>query len=448
MQSSPYDTVLSADDVTIPKSSTDLPPLDEDWEQEPADWRPHEYRSYPFRLAHGSRPYAFREWYLCRHKGYRPYGKGRYPGHGGHRPQHQAKQDADLPDVTNRPLRLIHVGPNLLRAGAEQWFRDLLRFLDPRRIQVLRTIAVAPYAIDPDFVADLRIPVEVGCEDSVQRAARDCDILLSWGLGLDDLLGDVRPRLSVVVVHGEGAWNRDYLDGNRATVDHVVAVCHAVKLRNCAGYTTSVIYNGVDSARLAHTRSRENSRVELGFQPDDFVLGYVGRFSFEKRVQCLIDALAVLPAHFKGLFVGWGHDQEELQAYARQRIPGRHVFTTTWDYLGDYYQAMDAFCLVSAQEGFPLVLLEAMLCGRPLIVTPVGCVTELLRDRVNAVVVSGEPAAIAQAAALVQARPGWAASLAREAQAFAERYGHARRMARDYENLFHGLWSSKYGARA
>src|SRR5262249_30672808 len=133
---------------------------------------------------------------------------------------------------------------------------------------------------------------------------------------------------------------------------------------------------------------------------------------------------------------------------AKTCIPGRHAFATAWDYLGDYYQAMDAFCLVSTQEGFPLALLEAMMWGLPVIVTPVGCVPEVLRDRVNALIVPGDAASIAQAAAILQARPRWAAGLAREAQSFAEQYGHARRMAHDYERLFHGLWREKHGARA
>jgi glycosyltransferase involved in cell wall biosynthesis len=130
---------------------------------------------------------------------------------------------------------------------------------------------------------------------------------------------------------------------------------------------------------------------------------------------------------------------------ANARIPGRYAFVTAHDYLGDYYHAMDAVCLVSEQEGFPLVLLEAMMCGRPLIVTAVGCVPEVIRDRVNGVVVAGDPDSIRAAAELLWQHPQWARGLAAEGRAFAEQVGHARRMAREYEDLLHGLWRSKYG---
>ena len=206
----------------------------------------------------------------------------------------------------DRPLRLIHVGPGLLRGGAEQWLVDLLRFIDPKKIQILRTISVHPHLTDPDFTADLPIPVEVGNADSVRQAARECDVLLSWGLALNEWLTDCRPPLHVVLAHGEGVWTQRTLDASDRVVDHVIAVSRAVKDRCCNGFNTSVIYNGVDCSRLARTRSREAVRASLGFRPDDFVLGYIGRYSPEKRVPLLVEAAGLLPPRFKVLLVGWG----------------------------------------------------------------------------------------------------------------------------------------------
>jgi glycosyltransferase involved in cell wall biosynthesis len=348
-------------------------------------------------------------------------------------------------EPADEPLRMIHVGPSLVRGGAEQWLINLRRFLNPRRVRLVRAVATRPVVVDPQFVADLRIPVEVGQEDSVRRAARECDVLLCWGEPLNEWLADCRPPLCICVAHGEGEWNQHYLDGSSAVIDHVVAVSHAVKRRICAKYPTSVIFNGIDTARLARTRSRETVRAALGFGPGDFVLGYVGRFSPEKRPQVVLEAAALLPPPFKAFLVGWGVQRRDLTEFARTRLPGRHAFATASDYLGDYYQAMDAVCLVSEEEGFPLVLLEAMMCGRPLIVTPVGCLVEVIKDRVNGVVVSGDAASVATAAALLQRYPEWARGIAAEGWSFAERYGHARRMARDYETLLHGLWAEKFG---
>jgi glycosyltransferase involved in cell wall biosynthesis len=348
--------------------------------------------------------------------------------------------------LLEQPLRVVHVGPDLLRGGAEQWLLDLLRFLDPRRVRIVRHVVPQATEVDPSYVADLPIPVEIGEGESLRRAARTCDVLLTWGVGLNRHLADCRPKLCIVVAHGEGEWTRVRLEDSNQVLDHVVAVSWAVKQRVCAAYPTTVIYNGVDAGRLACSRSRQEVRASLGFGPNDFVLGYVGRFAGEKRVPVIVEAVAQLPPRFKALLIGWGRQRVPLMEMANDLIPCRYAFVTAHKNLGDYYQAMDAVCLVSDQEGFPLVMLEAMLCSRPLIVTPVGCVPEVVRDRVNGVIVAGDPTSVAKAAELLDRHPRWAEGLAAEGKAFAERYGHARRMARDYEVLLQGLWRAKFGS--
>ena len=247
----------------------------------------------------------------------------------------------------HRPLRAIHVGPGLLRGGAEQWLVDLLRFLDPKRIQILRTIAVYPNLTDPDLTADLSIPVEVGQAESVRRAARECDVLLSWGLGLNNWLADCRPRLSVMMAHGEGDWTRKFLRESDRVIDHVIAVSRAVKDRCCDGFDTSVIYNGVDCSRLGRTRSREAVRASLGFQPGDFVLGYLGRYSSEKiRVPLLLEAAALLPPHFKVLMVGWGASAWRSGAgqrpHSRPLRPGERL-ELPWRFLSGHGRGLPGF---------------------------------------------------------------------------------------------------------
>jgi UDP-glucose:(heptosyl)LPS alpha-1,3-glucosyltransferase len=330
-----------------------------------------------------------------------------------------------------------------LRGGAEQWLVDLLRFLDRHKIRFLRAIVTHPDRLDSDLAADLPIPVEIGQADSVRRAAGECDILLSWGVGLNEWLKECRPPLHVLLAHSDSEWTRCNLRTCDRVIDHVIAVSEAVKKRTCEGFPTTVIPNGVDSARLARSRSRDAVRSSLNFQPSDFVLGYVGRFSAEKRVPLLVDAMALLPPRFKLLLVGWGAQGPRLLEQANACIPGRYALVSAWNYLGDYYQAMDAFCLVSEMEGCSLALIEAMMCGRPIIVTPVGCVPEMVEDRINGLVVSADPASISAAAARLERHPEWARGVAAEGNRFAERYGHAHRMAREYENLLYRLWHER-----
>jgi glycosyltransferase involved in cell wall biosynthesis len=300
--------------------------------------------------------------------------------------------------------------------------------------------------IDKAVTADSPVPVIPANEDTVRRAADHADIVLFWGVPMGELLQDHRPKLCVYVAHSDNDWTRDVLHDSSPFVDHVIAVSRRVQTNVCRGFASTVILNGVDASRLSQTRSRSDMRRSLGFESDDFVLGFLGRMSWEKRPERLIDAVEQLPPNFKALFVGWGPLRPQLLEAANTRIPGRYAFASADRNLGDYYQALDAFCLLSEQEGFALVLLEAMLTERPIITTDVGFVSELVEDRINAVVVDGSPQSICDAALRLQQYPAWANGLAAEGRALADQHGHAWRMARDYERFFWRLWSEKFAA--
>ena len=177
----------------------------------------------------------------------------------------------------------------------------------------------------------------------------------------------------------------------------------------------------------------------LGFAPDDFVLGYVGRFSPEKNVGALVDTLHRLPSGFRLLLVGFGPERAELMERANRLIPGRYAFTEAHQDLGALYHAMDAFCLPSLSEGYGLVLMEAMFCGRPVISGPVGFAPEALQDRVNGIVVDGTPEGFAGAARLLRDHPEWRKAVGLEARAFALRYGLAARMAEKYRRFLSAI---------
>jgi glycosyltransferase involved in cell wall biosynthesis len=361
---------------------------------------------------------------------------------------------ADLPsqlkpvpgEDSRKPLVITHVGPCLMRGGAEHHLRDLLTFLNPRRVTIGKCIVADHQYLDPDAAADLPVPIEVGQAEAVRKAARDSDVILYWGLEIGKWLEGCQPALCVYLAHGESHWTRHVLESSAEVTDHVIAVSQRVRERVCDGFPNTVIHNGVDAARLAQSRPRPEMRESLGFTEGDFVLGFVGRFSGEKRPQRIIETVARLPRRFKALMVGWGAMKEDLMELANARIPGRYVFATARNHLGDYYQAMDSLCLLSEHEGFGLVVLEAMMCGRPVIATNVGCVPEVIRDRINGIVVPDDLNAVCAAAEELDSHPHWARGLAEEGQTYALQHGHALQMAARYEDLLEQLWNARQTA--
>lgn len=340
-------------------------------------------------------------------------------------------------------LRLLHVGPCFMNGGSEQHLIALAKFLDPQRVRLERCLVAERKYVDPNVAARMPAPVVWADAQTIRRAVRQCDVLLTWGLAMNDLLGEIRPRLGVFIAHGETEWTRTTLLQSRNCVDHVIAVSRRVAERICPDFDHTVVLNGVDAARLATTGSRDLVRARYGFAPGDFVLGSVGRLVPDKRVKILIEAVARLPAAFKLLVVGWGDHRSALLELANDRIPGRYAFAHADDYLGDVYGAMDAFGLASAHEGFGLVVAEALLCGVPVVATPVGCVPVLLQDRVNGLIVDGSADAFAAAIRLLRDHPVWARGLAAEGQALAQTQLQAPRMAREYEDLLQRLWQAR-----
>ena len=341
------------------------------------------------------------------------------------------------------PLRLIHVGPSFINGGVEQHAMSLAKFLNPQRVNFVKCLVTNSDRICPQTIALMPVPVEFCDPSEIHHAASECDVMLLWGDEYNEFLKPARPPLCVFVAHGETWWTAKTLENSARVVDHAIAVSPRVKERACSTIPTTMIMNGVDLAHLEQTRSRVTVRESLGFSPQDFVLGSVGRFSIEKQMPLLIEAVARLPRQFKLLLVGYGELRNELLQLANELIPGRFVFAATADYLGDYYRAMDAFSLVSEHEGFGLVVAEAMFCERPVITTNVGCVPDFIRDRINGLIVESTPDSSAMAARLLQEHPDWARGLAAEGRAAAELRFKAARMVLEYEDLLWKLWRAK-----
>lgn len=147
------------------------------------------------------------------------------------------------------------------------------------------------------------------------------------------------------------------------------------------------------------TATREQLRRSLGIEDGTFAVGWIGRLSREKGCDVFIDALAHWkPTGVVASIIGDGRERTALEARARERGVGSLIrWHGALRDAGRLMRAFDAFVLSSRTEGVPMVLLEAMEAGTPVVTTAVGGVPSVV-DSTEAVLVPSEsPAALARA---------------------------------------------------
>jgi glycosyltransferase involved in cell wall biosynthesis len=136
----------------------------------------------------------------------------------------------------------------------------------------------------------------------------------------------------------------------------------------------------------------------------DLRLLTVGRLEREKGHSLLLEAISLLRKRLVPVRLEVVGDGSRLESLRRQAaalgISDRISFAGAvgQDRIRDHYGAADAFCLPSLGEGIPVVLMEAMACGLPVIATNMMGIPELVEDGVTGLLVTpGRPEDLAVA---------------------------------------------------
>jgi glycosyltransferase involved in cell wall biosynthesis len=93
----------------------------------------------------------------------------------------------------------------------------------------------------------------------------------------------------------------------------------------------------------------------------------------------------------KLLIIGAGSEKEKSESLVHELGLENRVFLIGWvDHKGvwSYLKQSTVFVLPSLSEGTPRAILEAMMCGLPVVATKVGGIPEMIEDGVNGLLVS------------------------------------------------------------
>ena len=131
----------------------------------------------------------------------------------------------------------------------------------------------------------------------------------------------------------------------------------------------------IDSTSETRVRRRSAAGID-----DAFVLGWAGRMTEIKRPGDLVRVLAELPAAVL-LLAGDGELRSEVEHLARTLgVSDRVRLLGYIDDLGSWYGAFDVFLLTSANEGTPVVAIEALAAGVPVVATDAGGTSTVVDD--------------------------------------------------------------------
>jgi glycosyltransferase involved in cell wall biosynthesis len=142
----------------------------------------------------------------------------------------------------------------------------------------------------------------------------------------------------------------------------------------CPPSKVVVVPNGIDPERLRKRRSREAVRQELVTPQEIPVVLFAGRLEAVKNIPLLLESFVELIKSGKDArlwIVGDGSEKDAvLRRIEELSLRDKVIVTGVRPDLPDLLHAADLFVLCSHSEGLPNVVLEAMGCGKPVIVSP------------------------------------------------------------------------------
>ncbi len=159
---------------------------------------------------------------------------------------------------------------------------------------------------------------------------------------------------------------------------------------------TAILYPPVDTSKFRPEGDLSAHRKQFGLEPGVKVVGTVGNFDAVKGYEYFLEAAAEVKEscpHVRFLMVGdklktqQGYWQRVQRAIDRLGLRPYVIMAGKRDDIPQLMGLMDVYVLSSVSEAAPLVVLEAMACGRPVVATRVGGVAELVANGETGIVV-------------------------------------------------------------
>ena len=183
--------------------------------------------------------------------------------------------------------------------------------------------------------------------------------------------------------------------------DCVLAVSNALKHEIIAtgvkgiANKTKLSWNSVDINKFSN---RENDSFKNEYRLfDKPIVLFIGNLIKRKNVESLIEAKKIANSNYYLVIVGDGPLFKKLKKKVDEENVRDVIFTGSRNDVENIIPSADILVLPSFSESFGLVLIEALACGKPVIGSDVGGISEIINDDVGLLINPNKVSSIAKA---------------------------------------------------
>ena len=197
---------------------------------------------------------------------------------------------------------------------------------------------------------------------------------------------------------------------NTTIVASAALKSHLVSFYGARGSDIFVIRHAIEPRSAADASIARQSERQFLAGAKNILVGYIGRLSVEKGARYFVASIPLIlwecpTARF--VIVGAGPEEPQLRALALELglDPNALFLGSQVDVYG-LLEQLDVLIVPSLFENYPLIVIEAMRAGCPIVATKVGGVPEVVRDDATGVLVPpGSPEDLAAAVVALLSDP-------------------------------------------
>ena len=304
-----------------------------------------------------------------------------------------------------KPLRVLIVSDEMEVGGSQRQIAGLLRAFP--RTQCHAELA---YFRTPSFLVDDIERAGIAVHRIEKRSRRDVRFLLRLARLLRDgrydvvhcfsFTAELWTRLALLLAPGAALvasmrdmghaltplqWRikRAVCRSSRAVISNSAQAADRIRDAMHGGPPVHVVANGIDMPPPLDASRRQALRQEMGGADGRMLALFVGRLAYQKNVDLLLEAMAMLPREQRPRVALAGHGPLRAALEARTAALGLgddlHFLGERRD-ARELMQAADVLVLPSRDEGQSNVVLEAMAAGCAVLATRVGGNAALVED--------------------------------------------------------------------